>query len=72
MANAAKLVVMGGGAVGKSALTMQYISNVFVDEYNPTIEDTFRKQTSVDDATLVMDILDTAGQEEYNGKGIYL
>eukprot|EP01090_Pellita_catalonica_P019427 TRINITY_DN6607_c0_g1_i1.p1 TRINITY_DN6607_c0_g1~~TRINITY_DN6607_c0_g1_i1.p1 ORF type:complete len:203 (-),score=31.09 TRINITY_DN6607_c0_g1_i1:82-690(-) len=61
-----KVVVMGAGGVGKSALTMQFVSNVFVDEYNPTIEDSFRKQTTIDDQTVVLDILDTAGQEEYS------
>lgn len=33
-----KLVVGGGGGVGKSALTIQFIQNHFVDEYDPTIE----------------------------------
>merc|ERR1711939_965862 len=34
-----KLVVVGGGGVGKSALTIQFIQSHFVDEYDPTIED---------------------------------
>lgn len=29
---------MGGGGVGKSALTIQFIQSHFVDEYDPTIE----------------------------------
>lgn len=33
-----KLVVVGGGGVGKSALTIQLIQSHFVDEYDPTIE----------------------------------
>jgi len=33
-----KLVVIGGGGVGKSALTIQFIQGHFVDEYNLTIE----------------------------------
>ena len=39
-----KLVVVGAGGVGKSALTIQLIQNHFVDEYDPTIEDSYRKQ----------------------------
>ena len=35
-----KLVVVGGGGVGKSALTIQFSQNHFVDEYDPTIEGT--------------------------------
>jgi len=34
-----KVVVVGGGGVGKSALTIQLIQNHFIDEYDPTIED---------------------------------
>ena len=61
-----KVVVVGGGGVGKSALTIQLIQNHFIDEYDPTIEDSYRKQVSIDDETCLLDILDTAGQEEYS------
>lgn len=33
-----KIVVMGGGGVGKSAVTLQFIQNKFQWEYDPTIE----------------------------------
>lgn len=42
-----KLVVVGAGGVGKSALTIQLIQNHFVDEYDPTIEDSYRKQVVI-------------------------
>ena len=61
-----KLVVVGDGGVGKSALTIQLIQNHFVDEYDPTIEDSYRKQVVIDKETCLLDILDTAGQEEYS------
>ncbi|SCV05707.1 LANO_0H13410g1_1 [Lachancea nothofagi CBS 11611] len=61
-----KLVVVGGGGVGKSALTIQLIQSHFVDEYDPTIEDSYRKQVVIDDKVSILDILDTAGQEEYS------
>lgn len=59
-----RLVAAGG--VGKSALTIQLIQNHFVDEYDPTIEDSYRKQVVIDGETCLLDILDTAGQEEYS------
>ena len=31
--------------------------------FDPTIEDSYRKQTTVDDNTVLLDILDTAGPE---------
>ena len=33
-----KLVVLGAGGVGKSALTVQFHQKVFVQEYDPTLE----------------------------------
>lgn len=60
-----KLVVVGGGGVGKSALTIQFVQSHFVDEYDPTIEDSYRKQFVVDEEVALLDVLDTAGQEEY-------
>lgn len=57
-----KLVVVGSGGVGKSALTIQLIQNHFVDEYDPTIEDSYRKQVVIDGETCLLDILDTAGK----------
>merc|ERR1712226_891914 len=61
-----KLVVVGGGGVGKSALTIQLIQNHFIEEYDPTIEDSYRKQVTIDGDPCLLDILDTAGQEEYS------
>jgi len=61
-----KIVVVGGGGVGKSALTIQFIQSHFVDEYDPTIEDSYRKQCIIDDEVALLDVLDTAGQEEYS------
>ena len=66
MATEYKLVIVGGGGVGKSALTIQFIQNHFIDEYDPTIEDSYRKQVTIDNQTCLLDILDTAGQEEYS------
>jgi GTPase KRas protein len=53
------------------------IQSHFVDEYDPTIEgthplslrlnqDSYRKQCVIDDEVALLDVLDTAGQEEYS------
>jgi GTPase KRas protein len=60
-----KIVVLGGGGVGKSALTIRLVTDNFLDEYDPTIEDSYRKQVEIDGSTALLDILDTAGQEEF-------
>mmetsp|Transcript_13466 Transcript_13466/g.34374 ORF Transcript_13466/g.34374 Transcript_13466/m.34374 type:complete len:192 (+) Transcript_13466:441-1016(+) len=61
-----KIVILGEGGVGKSCLTIQFTQNHFVREYDPTIENSYRKQITVNDDACMLDILDTAGQEEYS------
>jgi GTPase KRas protein len=61
-----RIAIIGGGGVGKSAITMQYIQNHFVEYYDPTIEDSYRKQITLDQNHYFLEIIDTAGQEEYS------
>ncbi|KAH7131025.1 ras family-domain-containing protein [Dactylonectria macrodidyma] len=60
-----KLVVLGDGGVGKTALTIQLCLQHFVETYDPTIEDSYRKQVVIDGQACMLEVLDTAGQEEY-------
>ncbi|KAF9103883.1 hypothetical protein BGX27_010326 [Mortierella sp. AM989] len=60
-----KVIMVGSGGVGKSALTLQYMYGDFVEEYDPTKADSYRKKVSLDGHDCQIDILDTAGQEEY-------
>ncbi|EEY14984.1 ras-1 [Verticillium alfalfae VaMs.102] len=46
-----KLVVVGGGGVGKSCLTIQLIQSHFVDEYDPTIEDSLPQAAELEEIT---------------------
>eukprot|EP00163_Fabomonas_tropica_P012039 TRINITY_DN2313_c0_g1_i1.p1 TRINITY_DN2313_c0_g1~~TRINITY_DN2313_c0_g1_i1.p1 ORF type:complete len:197 (+),score=44.62 TRINITY_DN2313_c0_g1_i1:450-1040(+) len=61
-----KIVVVGSGGVGKSAITVQFTQGTFLEKYDPTIEDSYRKPVTIDDQTVMLDILDTAGQDEYS------
>lgn len=60
-----KIVLLGEGGVGKSALTMQFVSHCFVDYHDPTIEDAYQRQAVIDGESGLLDILDTAGQQEF-------
>ena len=42
-----KLVILGAGGVGKSSICTQFVMNQFIDQYDPTIEDSYRKQVVV-------------------------
>ena len=63
------LVILGDGGVGKSAITIQFCQKRFQDHYDPTIEDTYRKEITVqcgkkdkETKTFDLEILDSAGQ----------
>jgi len=60
-----RLTVLGDGGVGKTALTIQLVNQHFVETYDPTIEDSYTKQCHVDGVSTLLEILDTAGQDEY-------
>ena len=60
-----KVVLLGDGGVGKTAIAIQFCSNQFLESYDPTIEDSYRKQIYVKDQSVMLDILDTAGQEAF-------
>jgi len=57
-----RVVVVGGGGVGKSALTVRFIQGNFVEKYDPTIEDSYRKQVEVDGQSYMLDVMDTAAR----------
>lgn len=59
------IYLLGDGGVGKSAITIRFINNLFIEEYDPTIEDTYLKNVTVDGIKKLIEVVDTAGQEEY-------
>ena len=62
-----KVILLGTGGVGKSALTFQFMYDEFLENYEPTKADCFRKKVILEGDEVQIDILDTAGQEEYEG-----
>nr|CAE18160.1 Ral protein [Echinococcus multilocularis] len=65
--NFVKLIVAGVGGVGKSALTLYFMYDEFVKDYEPTRADSYRKKISFGSEDVQLHILDTAGQEDYAG-----
>ncbi|KAF9516922.1 hypothetical protein BS47DRAFT_583040 [Hydnum rufescens UP504] len=64
-------VVLGAGGVGKSALTIRYMKSIFVDSYDPTIEEAYTKHIVVDGELCSLEVLDTAGVEQFTALNEY-
>jgi len=58
-------VVFGAGGVGKSALTVRFVKDLFVTNYDPTIEESYQRIIEVDNTLYSLDILDTAGTDQF-------
>lgn len=46
-------------------MAAQFVQNVWIESYDPTIEDSYRKQIEVDGRQCILEILDTAGTEQF-------
>lgn len=61
-----KLVAVGDGACGKSALLIVFSKNRFLADYVPTEYDTYLADIDYEGKSVEMALWDTAGQEDYD------
>jgi len=61
-----KIVVIGDGAVGKTALCQVYVNGKFPEGYTPTVFESFPREIKNGDQVKSVTIWDTAGQEGYD------
>ena len=62
-----KVAIVGDAGVGKSAITLRFLYDEYDEEYIPTKADSHRKEVFFNGRNEMLDILDTAGQEDYAG-----
>lgn len=62
-----KITLLGKGMVGKSSLTYRFINYNAPEEHDPTIEDKFMTVVDIEGKAVSVNILDTAGQDDYQG-----
>jgi len=61
-----KILVIGPGGAGKSSFTHRFTTNTFVDDFDPTMQDLYRKKCIMDNSDVSIEIMDAAWQDEYN------
>lgn len=61
-----KIAVVGSRAVGKSTMIVRFVEEHFVESYYPTIENQFNKIVKIRGQEYNVEILDTAGQDEFS------
>jgi len=59
------VVAVGAGATGKTQAIERYAQGSYIDKYDPTIEGSYTADVRFGDQSFAVDLLDTAGQEEY-------
>ncbi|GFO33102.1 GTP-binding protein di-ras2 [Plakobranchus ocellatus] len=56
-----RVVFLGAGRVGKTAILKRFLFNTFVPEYKETVEDLYARDYNIRGTLIKVDLLDTAG-----------
>ena len=60
-----KITLIGKGIVGKTSLVYSYLGFSIPQEHDPTIEDTMNKFETIEGREVLLALIDTAGEEDY-------
>ena len=60
-----KILILGGQGVGKTALIKRFKNNIYIDDYEPTIQITTKKIITLNNDYIDLEIVDLEGQTEY-------
>ena len=60
------VVILGSESVGKTSLIISFLEKKFSEEYDPTIENNYQLKLNLDEEKIILEVIDTAGQEEYS------
>ena len=64
MARVCSLVVLGSGGVGKSTITLNFVSNKFIENLDPSVDDWYSKHIEIGGEQLLLHILGPGPQSE--------
>ena len=60
-----KILILGGQEVGKTAIIKRYKNNIFLEDYESTIQQITKKIYDFNDEIIFLEIMDFEGQTEY-------
>ena len=60
-----KIIFLGAPGVGKSAIIMRFKDDIFLDYYEPTIQNVYKKLLNFHEEYIELEIIDIDGQTEY-------
>lgn len=60
-----KIIFLGSPNVGKSSIIARFKDNIFLDGYEPTIQNTINKKIKLNEEIIDLEIIDIDGQTEY-------
>ena len=64
MSKELKIFLLGDNGVGKTSLITRFVANHFIDEYDPGMDDSWKKVMEVGGKTVVVEIIDVIHEEE--------
>ncbi|ELT99407.1 hypothetical protein CAPTEDRAFT_26009, partial [Capitella teleta] len=61
-----KVLVLGQPSVGKTALSVRFVTRRFIGDYDPTLERRYQCQRKIERDCVTFDVFDTAGQMSFD------
>ena len=60
-----KILILGGQEVGKTSIIRRFKNNIYIEEYEPTIQNLAKKTIMFNSEYIYLEIMDLDGQTEY-------
>ena len=60
-----KILILGGQEVGKTSIIRRFKNNIYIEEYEPTIQNLTKKTIMFNNECVYLELMDLDGQTEY-------